>query len=519
MTRVTKKKEQLDLQREVKVAERMKDVFVDTVERLIQDTPANKWEGLFPTVVTVNKTNPAPIDKKELRVLFDVLCEKELQHRKDQNDGIPSPLGMTDSQKKTINWNSLGLVVNDKGAPYKDMENVTRVLRRHPKYKDNIRMDIFRQEIQTRLGGGWVPYDDGVLLSITHDMQNLIGMRGVAKEHVHDAVSHVAMDNIYDEPKEWLSGLTWDGTPRLETWLMSACGADDDAKGYHRAVGAGWLMGLVRRLTDPGCTWDYILTLYGIQGVGKTSVFRILGGDWYTAYTGDMGNKDFYLSMRGTAIMDLDEGVTTNKADASKLKSVATLRRDTYRAPYDKTVKTYPRRFVFSMSTNQVEHLKDETGNRRFWTVECKQVNFKWLEESREQLFAEAYHNVKNDIPAPALDVIEATRRQEEHVTEDPWTAVITNWIIAKNEYRSGTEGFMVSSTDIYTEVLKEVGLSRMEKRHEVKIGNILRGLGFEKVRRMVDGTRIYAYSLTITKSAELKALNLPPNEGLDSLF
>ena len=479
--------------------------------------PESEWERYYLGLSMQNELstgwNGVRVPEQALRESFDTLCATI----KKTSALIPSPIQMTVEQKSFTDWKALDLVCNDKGAPYKDMENITRVLRKHPKYKDNIRMDVFRQEVQFKIGNRWIPYDDGILLGVLHDLQNIIGMRNAPKENAHDAISHVAMDNQYDEPREWLTSLAWDGTERLETWLMTACGADDDDKGYHRAVGAGWMMGLVRRLTDPGCIWDNILTLYGVQGVGKTSVFRILGGDWYTAYTGDMGNKDFYLSMRGTAIMDLDEGVTTNKADASKLKSVATLRRDTYRAPYDKAVKTYPRRFVFSMSTNQVEHLKDETGNRRFWTVQCHQVDFKWLEANRDQLFAEAYHNVVNNIPAPVLDTDDATRRQEEHVTQDPWAEAITNWMLTRNEFRTGVEGFMVSSAEIYKEALGEPALSRMDKRHEIKIGNIMRDLGFEKSRQRLDGVRKYGYMLTLAKSLEMKALQLPLSELLES--
>lgn len=481
-------------------------------------TDESEWENYYLGLQMQNELsngwNGVRMPEAMLREAFDKLCDTV----RNTQALIPSPIQMTVEQKSFTDWKALGLVCNDKGAPYKDMENITRVLRRHPKYKDNIRMDVFRQEIQFRVNDTWIPYDDSVLLGILHDLQNHIGLRNCSKDNAHDAVSHVAMDNQYDEPKEWLTSLMWDGTPRLEEWLMKACGADDDEKGYHRAVGAGWMMGLVRRLTDAGCIWDNILTLYGAQGVGKTSVFRILGGDWYTAYTGDMGNKDFYLSMRGTAIMDLDEGVTANKADASKLKSIATLRKDTYRAPYDKTVKTYPRRFVFSMSTNQVEHLKDDTGNRRFWTVRCKQVNFAWLESNREQLFAEAYHNVANNIPAPELDVDDATRRQAEHVTEDPWAAVITEWVLGNNEYRAGSKDLMLTGAFVFKDILED-NVGRMDKRHEMKISNILRDLGFEKVRRTVEGTRKIGYALTWEKSKELHELNLPPSENIADLF
>jgi len=371
------------------------------------------------------------------------------------------------------------------GAPYKDETNVFVILRHF--FNESIRYNEFARQIEFN----GKPMEDSDLMKIVYFMQTEGMMPGIHKSVVYSAVQGFAVgENSYNEPIDWLNSLVWDNTQRLETWLSTAARVENNL--YHSAVGAQWFMnGVVRRLYNPGCIWDYVLVLIGRQKSGKTSFFRILGGPWYKCFTGNVDNKDFYLKCRGTAILDLDEGSTLSKSDSIKIKSIITETHDEYRAPYDTTTKKYPRQFAFSMSTNNIEPFRDTTGNRRYLVVEMgkEQVDFKWLEDNRDQLYAEAIYKLKNKIEIPEIPEDIAEEKQEYHRSEDSWTDSIREYCHKHNN----EETFTV--TDIYLDVVVNgisinTSLERLDKRIEMRIAEVMRKIGSEKIRKMIDGER-----------------------------
>jgi Virulence-associated protein E len=58
-----------------------------------------------------------------------------------------------------------------------------------------------------------------------------------------------------DPVRDYLDGLRWDGTSRIDTWLTTYGKAEDNE--YTRAVGAIVLVAAVRRVRQPG--WDLAL--------------------------------------------------------------------------------------------------------------------------------------------------------------------------------------------------------------------------------------------------------------------
>src|SRR5262249_49527725 len=81
-----------------------------------------------------------------------------------------------------------------------------------------------------------------------------------------------ALDNV--------DGLKWDGTSRLDTWLIKYLSAADTR--LNRAIGRKVLIAGVRRVRQPGVKFDEIAILEGPQGTGKSSAIRILAGPYFS---------------------------------------------------------------------------------------------------------------------------------------------------------------------------------------------------------------------------------------------
>lgn len=470
------------------------DTLASYAGMLLQARPESEWyTEVLPAVERTNLTYNPPLPPDEVKTVFESIVKKERQRRSEL---VVSPIQIAGEKV-----GEMRIRKNGNKMAYQTMANVMAVLEAHPYYKDTIKYNDFKQEIEYN----GKSLEDADIVKIQHFMQTETELHSISRDAVYSAIVHYAYRNKYDEAQEWLMSLKWDKKPRLAHWLHHSLGVADGP--YHQGIGAQWLMGVVRRIMDPGCIFDYMLVIVGPQGAGKTSLFRIIGGKWYKSYTGAIDNKDFYLALRGALIIDLDEGATLYRSEAIKIKSIITETHDEFRAPYDRIMKKYPRRFVFSMSTNDTEPFRDITGNRRYWVIDIKQgVNFKWLEENRDQLFAEAYHYYVKKIPIPEVPDEEAKSIQEAHLPDDSWTDLVGDEVRKSYQYVSGDPDFSITIMDIYTKIFPQENLARLGKQQEMRIASIFKKeLGLEKIQKMIDGERKNRWYISEKKQKELR--------------
>jgi putative DNA primase/helicase len=365
-------------------------------------------------------------------------------------------------------------------------ENICRILEKHVDFQGRFRFDAFKNKFEIFDKEKWRDIEDVDSIRIQTRISILFPVFSkIGKEMVYDAIIAISKRNTIDSAVDYLTSLHWDGSARLDTWLTSVYKSPIDV--YHKAVAANWLKGLVKRIIEPGCKFDYVLVLFGPQGIKKsTSLSILVGHDWHLETVGSPDHKDFFDQFRGKVIIEFSEGETLSKTDVKKLKAVVTMQSDTYRPPYGRFPVDFPRRCVFAMTTNQDEFLKDDTGNRRWLPVECSvDANIEWLQANREQLLAEAYHRVINLKETTWEFPVEETRQaQEDRRIKDPNTDIIAEWYAQLPEI-DRLQG--ISIHRVYKEVLNGnmPGHKPMSKYEQMQIGEVLR-LGLRLDKRQV---------------------------------
>lgn len=195
-------------------------------------------------------------------------------------------------------------------------------------------------------------------------------------------------NDTQDHPvTSYLSSLVWDGTPRIDRWLIDCAGANDTQ--HICEVSRRVLIAAVRRARHPGCRLDQVLILKGPQGCGKSSALRVLAVQdaWFTDVF-PLHTQGLVEATADKWIVELTDMPTSSTAT---LKVCLSRPQDTYRRTYETKASQIPRQFIVVGTTDKTDdYLHDSTGNRRFWPVSVQRFRLERLNAERDQLWAEA---------------------------------------------------------------------------------------------------------------------------------
>jgi len=398
------------------------------------------------------------------------------------------------------------------GSGKKDCrENVYLCLVHHPKLQGLVGYDEFSHRVMKRkpppwdsAPGEWTTNDDyflGLWLA-QHERLQVKG-EGTLVAGVAMAAFHAK----YHPVMQYLNGLpAWDEVPRMAHWLHECLGAEDNE--YTQMVGTWFLMGMVRRVTLPGCQMDYMVVLEGLQGKGKSTALRTLVGndDWFADTPMRLGDKDAMLSLAGKWLYEVGELDAFNKAEVTAVKQYVSSRNDRVREPFARRHADRPRSGVFAGTTNQSEYFKDPTGARRFWPVACDaDVRLDLLTSWRDQLFAEAKHRLAHADPEmrrcwPTREEEEKhlVPQQERREIVDPWFERIASWVNSTQKFGDSMQEVCevnsFTSQEILTKCLN-VPMDRIDGARQMatRVGIAMHKLGWEKHRDAV-GARLHRY-------------------------
>lgn len=302
-------------------------------------------------------------------------------------------------------------------------------------------------------------------------------------------VRHMAYKNRFHPVRRYLDNTQphWDGVDRCERWLIDSAGAPDTP--FVRAVSKIFLIAGVRRIRQPGCKYDELLTLEGPQGYFKSTGFAALVPDerFFTDnITLAMDAKELMEALRGIWIGEVPELSRMNNSEIEHVKAMLARRRDRARPAYARSVEDMPRCSIFGGTTNADRWLRDATGNRRFWPVRISRpVDIRWLTANRDQMWAEAAvremagESIRLD---PSL-YADAEHEQRERMIDDPFADVLA-------ERLGSLQGRIDSSL-----VWSVLGVPTERRPNaQAKMGDAMKRNGWGRKRFSIGGEKIWKY-------------------------
>lgn len=193
-----------------------------------------------------------------------------------------------------------------------------------------------------------------------------------SKDTVFAGIDNTAHNHAFNPAVDYLNACRkkWDKTTRIPDFFPEFLGADKNEA--NTLIAKLFFLGVVAKIFDPSTKYDYVLDLVGGQGVGKTTLLHKLAplGAYKDGFT-DFHDKDNILSMRRKVIVNDDEMVASNKVSFEEIKSFITEAEFEVREPYARKPLHFKKKFVLCRTTNEVRHLKDKSGDRRFNSILC----------------------------------------------------------------------------------------------------------------------------------------------------
>lgn len=237
--------------------------------------------------------------------------------------------------------------------------------------RGRIRLNDFEHTIFTKGSFPWNAdprvreWEDSDMAGLKEYMENKYSLYHITK--TKDALVLAATFNRHHPIIKYLDSLEWDGVERLDTLFIDHMGATDNK--YTRMATRKAFTACVKRIKEPGCKMDYVLTLVGGEGLRKSAILAEMGGEWFSdTFTTVEGTRAFE-QIQGGWLIEIPELAGFNRSETNTIKSFVTKRKDRFRGAYKENTANCPRQCVFFASTNDLTFLKGHTGNRRFWPI------------------------------------------------------------------------------------------------------------------------------------------------------
>ena len=322
-------------------------------------------------------------------------------------------------------------------------------------------------------------YDNAAITWLMSEAARL----GLPAERVPDYASMLCARNGFNPVAQWVDSKPWDGVSRIGD-LCDTLDSDGD-KALKETLVRKWLISAIASAyRSDGTSSHGVLVLLGDQNIGKTSWFKRLTPQHLGLSKDGMilrpDDKDSVKQVTSFWLVELGElDATFRKSDIAALKAFITMDHDVFRAAYARKETYKPRRTVFFASVNEDRFLSDPTGNRRYWTINCKSINYNH-DIDMQQLWAEVKVLFDNG-ESWYLDndtVEQLNSSNDDFTTIDP----ILEMLSTKLDWASDQSTWTWKTA---TETLELCGFAKPSRSDVTTAGRVLRQLaGVQHVKR-----------------------------------
>mgnify|MGYP003507803933 FL=1 len=431
-----------------------------------------------------------PLDPAEVKAIVASACKHPEGHSPEvkariaaraaaADEGLPAP----EPKNTTGEWEA-DLYRTPKGAVRNTFANLCAILRNAEEYGARLRYNDMI--IAPTLDGRKL--EEAELGLMREAIERRYGISPGA-DALAQALLAVAWERRYHPVRDYLNGAVWDGVPRLDTVAARILAAEPSP--INTTMVRAWFVSAVARAMEPGCKCDTSLVLVGAQGARKSTFFSVLAGEWFSDTAVDIENKDAMLQINGAWIYELGEiEHVTGRAHAGRIKAFISSAKDTFRAPFHRTLSAFPRSNVIVGSTNEDQFLNDPTGSRRFHCVRVgARVDIEALKAERDQLWAEAVAAYQDREAWWLTAEAEGALRDasDEFRVVDPWEASIVRWIEDRNPVDILRP---VTTQRILVDVLG-LRLPDVGQREAMRVAAIMKRIGWANRVARIEGGKL----------------------------
>jgi len=323
------------------------------------------------------------------------------------------------------------------------------------------------------------------------------GFRLAGRETVKNARDKAAQENQFDSAQVWLDGLKWDGTPRVDVFLSQYLKAEDCK--YSTAVSRYIWTALAARVIKPGYQVDMMPIMVGDQGIRKSTAIRNMVPDHalFCEISFTENENDLSRRMKGVLIAEVAELSGLKTRDAEMIKRWITKTHEHWVPKFQEFTVSYPRRLLLVGTTNERDFLSDPTGNRRFLPFDVGLIDTIAIEKDCEQFWAEGrelflQHGFDYFTPENM-----AKNEHEKYSFEDEWIDIVKDYL-SKSDPMTGkprdSQGHFLRGIEVLRDAIG-IEIKFQQRRDLLRIGRILRELGYIRKNLLIGDKQIKAYS------------------------